>query len=330
MKLKQFLHLGIGVVLAGVFVWQISLQIKPDELLNAFIGTDPQWIAAALAAFCIGYASRIQRWRLMLIGENPALRWHECAGPFLSSFAANNVLPFRAGDVLRAFAFNKRLGTSASAVLATLFVERLLDLLMVVLLLTVALIVFQLDANRFAGLGRSALVVIAIGIWALIVFPQVFFPFARAAGKLATKISPRIGQKLVHAIEKILFALKGLAKGRNVSRLLVWSFIAWLAEGCVFWFTALSLPALTVPEAGWLALPVGTLSTLIPSTPGYIGTFDYFTGYAMTALGNPQALAVAFAIMVHALLWLPPTLVGGLYLFLHRSRKPKLIQEKNS
>ena len=70
--------------------------------------------------------------------QQPGLTWRQCAGPLLGSFAANNILPFRAGDVLAAFAFNSRLKVSSGIVLATLFVERLLDLLMVLVLFGVA------------------------------------------------------------------------------------------------------------------------------------------------------------------------------------------------
>jgi uncharacterized membrane protein YbhN (UPF0104 family) len=72
-------------------------------------------------------------------------------------------------------------------------------------------------------------------------------------------------------------------------------------------------------------LPVGTLATVIPSTPGYAGTFDFFTARAMTASGNAAAAATAFALLVHVLLWLPPTIAGGIYLLLHplaRVEKP--------
>jgi hypothetical protein len=101
---------------------------------------------------------------------------------------------------------------------------------------------------------------------------------------------------------------------------MTWSLAAWLAEGCVFWFAALALSSIDTPAAGWVALPVGTLATLIPSTPGYVGTFDYFTARAMSALGNDAMAATAYAILVHALLWLPPTVLGGVYLLLHRTR----------
>ncbi|WP_284209173.1 lysylphosphatidylglycerol synthase transmembrane domain-containing protein, partial [Chitiniphilus shinanonensis] len=192
MKPKQAARLGLGILLALFFLWLIARQIDPAALAQAFAGTRGGWVAAGLALFCVGYACRIARWRVMLARDNPALRWIDCAGPLLASFAANNVLPFRAGDVLRAFAFNARLGTSAGTVLATLFVERLLDLLMVLVLLGAALAVFGLDASRFAGLGSAALIAVALAILVVLLFPRLFAPPARLAGRLAGRVSPAL------------------------------------------------------------------------------------------------------------------------------------------
>lgn len=323
MTLKKLLRLVPGLVLAIVFIWLILRQINFDELKRAFVGTTVSWLMAGLAAFCIGYACRIQRWCLMLKRDNPDLKWSQCAGPLLASFAANNVLPFRAGDVLRAFAFNARLGVSSGVVIATLFVERLLDLLMVLVLLGITLAVFEMNVSAFAGVGSAALISIALGILLVLLFPQLFMPIAIAFGKLIARIAPKFGQKLLDEIQKSLLTLVHLAKGGMMIRLVVWSFAAWLAEGCVFWFAALALSSIITPSAGWLALPVGTLATLIPGTPGYVGTFDYFTVRAMTALGNNTVASTAYALLVHALLWFPPTLIGGFYLLLHPTKKIK-------
>jgi hypothetical protein len=223
--------------------------------------------------------------------------------------------------VLRAFAFNGRLGVSSGVVVATLFVERLLDLLMVLVLLGVALVKFGLDTSGLAGVGSAALIAIAIGILLLLLFPQLFAPIAIAAGKFVARLAPKLGQRLLNEINKSLVTLVHLAKGDTMIRLVAWSLAAWLAEGCLFWFAALALSSITTPAAGWLALPVGTLATLIPSTPGYVGTFDYFTVRAMSAMGNDLVASTAYALLVHALLWFPPTLIGGLCLLLHPTKK---------
>jgi uncharacterized protein (TIRG00374 family) len=321
MTVKKILRLTLSLLLAIVFIWLIARQINPDELKRAFVGTNTSWIILGLTAFSLGYACRIERWRLMLQRDNSSLGWKRCAGPLLASFAANNVLPFRAGDVLRTFAFNGRLGVSSGVVVATLFVERLLDLLMVLVMLGVVLAMFNLDVNGFAGIGSATLIAIATGILLLLMFPQLFAPLAIASGKLVARVTPKLGQKLLHEINKSLVTLVHLSKGGTMIRLVAWSIVAWLAEGCVFWFAAISLSSITTPTAGWLALPVGTLATLIPSTPGYVGTFDYFTVRAMSALGNNLVAATAYALLVHVLLWLPPTLIGGVYLLLHPIKK---------
>lgn len=321
MTTTQILRLALGSLLAILFLWLIVRQLSLDELKRAFAGITAAWVIAGVVAFSVGYACRIERWRLMLQRDNSSLKWSHCAGPLLGSFAVNNVFPFRAGDVLRAFAFNGRLGVSPGVVVATLFVERLLDLLMVLVLLGVALAIFGLDVSGFAGIGGAALITIAIGILLLLLLPQVFAPVAIASGKLVARIAPKLGEKLLDEINKSLVTLVHLAKGVTMIRLVTWSLIAWLAEGCVFWFAALALPSIATPAAGWLALPVGTLATLIPSTPGYVGTFDYFTVRAMTELGNNAYSSTAYALLVHALLWLTPTLIGGLYLLLRPLEK---------
>ncbi|WP_283147731.1 lysylphosphatidylglycerol synthase transmembrane domain-containing protein [Silvimonas soli] len=314
MNSKSLVRLLLGALLAVLFTWLIVRQIDWHGLVAALAATQYAWVLAALGAFCVGYSCRIARWRSMLAKDVPGISWFTCAGPLLASFAANNVLPFRAGDVLRAFAFNSRLGTTSGTVLATLFVERLLDLLMVLVLLGAALTAFSLNAASFAGVGAGFLFALALAIFGVLVFPQAFSPLARGVTALIAHFAPGIGEKLRAEVNKGLATLAHLAKGGSMLRLVGWSLTAWLAEGFVFYFAGLALPDLIAPQAGWLALPVGTLATLIPSTPGYVGTFDYFTVHAMTALANSTVAATAFALVVHLLLWLPPTILGGLYL----------------
>jgi uncharacterized protein (TIRG00374 family) len=301
-------------------VWAIARQIDPADFARALSGTRLELVVAALAALSIGYACRIARWRTMLVIENPGLRWADCAGPLLAGFAANNVLPFRAGDMMRIFAFNARLGTGSGTVLATLFVERLLDLMALLALLGTVFAVSDLNAALLTGAGGTVLTGVAIAILALLLFPRLFAPLALTAGRLISRLSPRLGKRLLVESEKCFGILTRLASSAVMGRLVAWSCAAWLAEGCVFWLAALGVKSLAAPEAGWLALPIGTLATLIPSTPGYVGTFDYFTTLAMTSMGNAAADATAYALLVHLLLWLPVTIAGGLYLLWHPVR----------
>jgi uncharacterized protein (TIRG00374 family) len=314
MTLSKALRLLLGLLLAVLFAWLTLRQVALVDITTTFATADLGWILAALVAFGVDYACRIERWRLMLKVDNAELSWRACAGPFMASFAANNLLPFRAGDVLRCFAFNTKLRTTSGVVVATLLAERLLDLLMVFAMFAAALLFVDPRSIGLSLAGSMVLMAGAAVILLSLCYPDAFRPFARWAARAATRFSPQIGAKVLHEAEKCISTVGNLAHGGMMARLVSWSLLAWLAEGCVYWFGALALRSITAPLASWAALPIGTLATLIPSTPGYIGTFDYFTARAMRELGNPTVATTAYALLIHVLLWLPATAIGGVYL----------------
>lgn len=312
--MKRALQLVIGIAVAGLFVWMIARQVDGAELKHALLATRPLWVVVAVCLFLLGYACRIERWRMMLTRDNPSLTWFRVGVPFMASIAANNVLPFRAGDALRVFGFQRWLNVPISAILATVLVERLLDLLSLLIVFGIVLLVFDLGsgtAGALVGIGGSGLIAVGLCVMAVLLFPQIFEPLARFCIRLIARLSPGIGAKLEKFVGDIFATLRHLAHGPRMLLLVMWSALVWGFEGAVFWAGAHAVPSIIDPLAGWLALPVGTLATLLPSTPGYVGTFDFFTIKAAEAMGNPAAAAAAFALLVHMILWLPATLIGG-------------------
>ena len=321
MTMKKFIRLALGVLLTAICLWLIFRQISLYEISVAFSKANLIFVLEAVFVFFLGYSCRIERWRLMLKQDNPNLGWMNCAGPLMASVATNNVLPFRAGDILRAFGFNRKLKICAATSVSSLFVERLLDLLMVLSLMGFTLSYFGVNSSRFIGVGGTFLIAGAGVILFVLLFPALFKPLAFWLGRCLLRLSPQLGKKTFGEIQKVFSALEHMAKGHTMPKLIIWSMFAWVAEGFVFWFAALALPSIFYPQAAWMALPVGTLVTVIPSTPGYIGTFDFFTIQAMTVLGNTAAAGTAYALLIHALLWLPSTITGGLYLLLNSVKK---------
>jgi hypothetical protein len=75
---------------------------------------------------------------------------------------------------------------------------------------------------------------------------------------------------------------------------------------------AWALHTAVAPAGPWFAMTTGTLATLIPSSPGYVGTFDYFAMLGLMAYGAARTAATAHALLVHVILWVPVTAAGGL------------------
>jgi uncharacterized membrane protein YbhN (UPF0104 family) len=97
-------------------------------------------------------------------------------------------------------------------------------------------------------------------------------------------------------------------------QLVLMSVAAWGLEGGMYAVVAHAIHAGGRPFGPFFSLATGTLATLIPSSPGYVGTFDYFAALGLTAYGAGRDAAGAFALLVHLALWLPPTVVGALCL----------------
>lgn len=312
MKFGAVARIGGGCAVAGVFLWLVLRKVDLAEIGAALAQARAGWLVAAVACFFTGYAFRVERWRQMLRHDNPRLRWRDCGAVLMISVAANNLLPLRAGDVVRAFTFNRRLGIGAATSLSTLLVERLLDTLMLIALLGAAVLGMKASLTPLSGLGGWLFVMGSAAILALLLAPGAFRPLANWGTALVGRVSARAGAALGGFADKVFGALGHMAQAHVMARLLVLSACAWVLEGLVFLCAAMALPSLARPVAAWLALPLGTLATIIPGTPGFVGTFDYFTTLAMRSAGNALAPATAYALLVHALLWLPATLAGGL------------------
>jgi len=326
MTVDRTLKLALGSLFAVTFLWLILREVEITDLSAAFQGAKPTGIFIAVVAFAGGYACRIQRWRLMLQNENHSLAWRSCAGPLMISLAANNILPFRAGDALRCFAFNRALNTTSSVILITILVERLLDLLSVLIFLGLSFFALGVDVGRFATAGSALVLACAAAVLFVLSCPRLSLPALLSLGKLGSRLFPKVSQRASAEVNRAWSTLVHLSRRDIMIRLMLWSLLAWFIEGCVFWLVALALPSITRPTASWLALPVGTLATIVPSTPGYVGTFDYFTAWAMIQVDNAPAAATAYALLVHAVLWLPSTIVGGMLLLLRPSKPSESIQ----
>ncbi len=325
MNVRKFAKPLLGLLVSALFVWLVLRSVSLDDVGAVLARVRPGWLVLALGLFFLGYACRIWRWKLMLQTENPELDWGRCAVPFMASIAANNVLPFRAGDVLRAFGFSRWLGVPSASVLATLLAERLMDLLALLCALGLALALLDragTTQNVLPALSTAGAVMTAAAVLLLLLLPGFVERPINALIDLLGRRAPGPAQGVRRQSGLVFSTLRALAHRGRMPVLLAWSLAAWVFEAAVFYAVARSVPDLAAPIAAWLAMPVGTLSTLLPSTPGYIGTFHYFVISATELFGNTAAASAAFALLVHLALWIPATVWGGVSFLYWILRRP--------
>jgi len=302
-----------GVVIAVAFVWLAFGRVDWSRIAAVVANATPAPLILGLAALAAGFGVRIVRWWLMLRALEPGVRLGACVRPFLVSLAINNTVPLRAGDIARAVGFRDALRSPVMRVVGTLLIERVLDLFVLIALFFVGLLLLPADAvprpfvMTAALLGAATLAAILVLVFAPGVLRAVVDRLAASPVASSRPWTPRAREAAHH-----LFDTFSLVKSPSRAlRLLGLSVVAWMLEGAMYACVAWSLQIGTSPVAPWFAAATGTLATLIPSSPGYVGTFDYFAMLGLTAFGAPRAAATAFAMVVHVMLWLPVTLVGA-------------------
>lgn len=312
------LRIGLGLLTASLFVYFLLYRIDFGKLFAAFSAVRLEWLALGVVCLLAGYGVRTIRWWLMLrvVGSRAGLA--SCAWPFLSSFGLNNVLPLRAGDAYRAFGFSARLDCPPWQVLGTLAMERVLDLLTLLLIFLAATSMVP-DHIVSRALLSSFQAVIALGVAAVVgvmLVPRRLVRLLDGAQVRDLTARTRVTEAVRTRAAEVLGAIVALCRVRTLPALLLLSLLAWTFEGLVFVCVAAGLGAPDLLRGPILGFTMGTLSTLLPSTPGYFGTFDYFAMRGLEMTGTEADLAAANALLSHLVIWAPVTVMTiGYFLF---------------
>jgi glycosyltransferase 2 family protein len=313
---RASLRTAAGLVIAAAFLWLAFGRVDWSGIATAASEARPGPIVLGLVALAAGFTVRIVRWWTMLRALEPDLPLRACVRPFLLSLAINNTMPLRAGDIVRAVGFREALRSPTMRVVGTLLIERVLDLAVPVTLFFVGLLAIPRGVipgafvTTAALLGAGALFAVLVLVFAPTVLRAIVDRVASSDVLAHRRWTPRLREAAHHLFDT--FSL--VRSPSRAIRLVSLSLLAWVLEGTMYACVAWSLHVGGSPIAPWFAAATGTLATLIPSSPGYVGTFDYFAILGLTAFGARRVIATAFAMIVHLMLWLPVTLVGAAFL----------------
>lgn len=284
-------------------------------MLQHVAAAKPGPLVVAVVLATLTFPIRLIRWQLLLRDDRgqayPAgPLWHAVA----LGFMANNVLPLRAGELVRAYAASRLAAVRFTTVLSSVAVERIFDGLTVVALLTLALLSPDLPASISVGgvsVAHMAQTGGVIGGAALLVAILVLAA-PLAAERLVRRILPwqRLADRIVSLIEGIRQGLVVLRTPARLLAVLFWSLVLWLGNALAFYvgFWSFDIP---VSYPGALLLQgLLVLGITIPSTPGFFGPFEAVIVAVLGLYGVPRDVAFSYAISFHLTSFLPITLLG--------------------
>ena len=319
----------VGVVVSVFFLWVAFRQVSDvGHVADALGRANYLWLIPAVALYVADLLVRTLRWRILMLPIAP-LPFRSLFGVLSIGFLVNNVLPARLGEIARAVLVGRRHGVSRSAALATVVVERIFDGIVMLLVLGVAV---SVAGSRVASDWVGVLVPItgvAFGGAALVLIVLALAPGPTlgVAARLMAPIPPRLRDAALGAAEKFISGLGVLNDVKLAAGALLTSIVAWLLEAGVYLIVGQAFGLPGDPSAYLLALAIANLGTMIPSSPGYVGTFDALVQRALAIFAVPDALALAYAFVLHLAIWLPPTLIGFYFLWRYNLSLSRVTRE---
>ncbi len=317
--MKRALQLSLGIAVSAVAVWFSMRGVSLPEVWKALTRANPWMFVAVMVLALASFWVRSLRWRSLLAGGR-RMPFDSLLSATMIGFMTNNVLPFRLGEFVRPWVLARRERCSTSMALATIVVERVVDMLALLAILGLTLLVHPMrsdsEAARMTQAGAGTLIGFTLGLTLLLIvlerMPQTTRRWIAALGR---RLPARHRDRIVQALEHFL---DGLGLFRDVPRLLWVFLLSLILFGCFGLALQLCMLAfgMHLPwYAGLLLLVISAFAIMAPAAPGYIGTMNLacVAGLALFGVTN-RDLTNSFSWFYWFAQWLPVTVVGLLYL----------------
>ena len=315
-----------GFAISAFFLWWTFRGFHLSAFRSVRL-VAPVWIAGVVAFSVLGYGTRCWRWWLML--RSVPSRLAVCSRVFLTSLAANNILPFRLGDVMRIFTYSGDLQATPSIILSTVLLEKLLDVFTLAVLFVVTMHTGRAVSPHLRYVAEVGVAVSTIGLLIMVFGAHTLeAPIRKAFAQTKNAKLAKVEHWLLLALE----CIRNIGVLGTLFLVLV-SFVAWGFEGLLYVSAARLVGLVTDAGGPWQAVSQANLSFLIPSSPGGIGPFEWACKDALLRHGVTDNAATIFGLLIHAWLLVAITGVGGGWFLahrLHRARRQPLGQELNT
>ncbi|HKW40782.1 MAG TPA: lysylphosphatidylglycerol synthase transmembrane domain-containing protein [Gemmatimonadales bacterium] len=311
---------GLAVTI-GLLAWALH-GVDAAALLGYVRRADPWLVAATIGLATLTFPLRTVRWRLILRDADGrplpfGPLWHATA----IGFMANNLLPVRAGEFARAYAARQALPVRFTTALASVGVERVLDGLVLVGLLTLTLAAPSfprhavIGGTSLSGLAAAAAAVfVGLLLIALLVVHRPAF-WLHLLGRVARAALPtRLADRVAHAAAGLVAGLDVLRSPVRFLGVLLWSLVLWLVNAGSFAVCFRAFGLSVPPEGALLLQGIIGFGVALPASPGYVGVFEAATRATLAIYGVDATRAVGYALAYHVGTFFPITLLGLLSL----------------
>ena len=292
------IYWGVALALAAVLLYYSLRGIAWLRVWVILRGASLPIVGLAVAVMSFNLLMRSLRWRVVLSAERRVAAsqafWSTAAG-----YLGNNVLPARAGELVRTLTICARTGMSKVFVLTTIFAERIVDAMFVLAISGVILLSLPNAPGWLKSAARPVGLVGLGGVAAIVLIP-IFENFWLRLLALAP-VPHRWRDAAEHVLRHVIQGVRSLHHFGRLTRFLSFTALIWSLDGVI---TVLGGRAIGVPfsfSVAFLLIAGLGLGSALPSTPGYVGIYQFVAVSVLAPFGFSQADAIAYILLFQAM-----------------------------
>ncbi len=304
---RRLILLIASVAVSALFLVLALRGVPFEEVVNGIRQANPLWVGASLLTFLASASARTTRWRGLLGGR---VRWIDLLQTYNLAMLLN-LLPLRAGEVGRTVVLSTRFGVPLATAATSVIVERLFDLVMVIVLLALGLSQVTSVPEIAVQASIAAGIVAVVGFGVLIILARYPAYAQRLLQNIETRtpVFARIG--LGKRLQEILVGLEVLTDARRLLHLIVWSLIAWTCSVssllCLVFALGISDNSVMLSILG---VALASFSIAIPVSVASIGPFESAIRLAGDLIGLTAILSTTLGFLFHGIAALAYLLYG--------------------
>lgn len=305
---SPFFRLFLGVCASAFFLYLAFRNVTLQQVGQALSAADPFWISLALLCTLASVLLKTIRWRVLLGQPGRGVSFRILSMALISGQMINWLVPARLGDFSRAYTVGG-LGPGRVFVFGTVMLEKILDLSCYALLFILLFLLIPLPS----WINTSGYVVVGLAVSVTLITVLLAFHrqrLMRLFSWLSAHLPQRIRSFLDPLVRSGLDSLDVLQSPVEVIKLGLWSALIWTSMLITNQIVLLALGIYLPLSAALLIMIALQASISLPNMPGTIGLFEYVCLLALSLFGIPQAQALSYGILLHAVAFLPILILG--------------------
>ena len=309
----------VALPLAAFLLYWSLRGVDWRAVWRTIAGARWEFLAVSGLLCCVSFFLRSLRWRILLNAEeNLPVGAVFCAT--MAGYMGNAFLPARAGELVRTLVVSGRSSLSKTYVLTTALSERLMDVIALVLWASLILLGIHPKPGWMGGVARTMAMAAGLGAVAIAVLPHTGGLCQNLVRRLP--LPPALRDRLIALAGQVLLGMRAFHHTARFLGFAAFTVLIWVCDalGTMVGAHALGL-GITFPMAMLLLTGLG-LSSALPSTPGYVGIYQFVAVTVLVPLGISKSGALAFILMMQAYGYVATVLVGLPCLYILRANAP--------